>query len=361
MNEIKLFLDFIENANYSEKDMILIQKIIRFLSKHIRNKSCIKGLYIKNKLQKLMCQFSLLYSFELNESKIMINDIKKISSGGYGEVYRYGYFKDIPIIIKSPLEFSEKNIREIFINYVIINSLLMKYDINLVPTYGFFICNHTYIKTKNKKKLDSLCVKNDNDYPNLHLVQKCIDAKELQDILEENIISFSQFKNLLKNIFSILSFLENTRFKLYHNDLHSGNILIDKNLNPYLIDFGLSSFKVGNVYYTNSWEYTYHNKSIFTGLHDLLTILNSCKKHSKNKEIKDYCNSIMNKYIFEKLWEGNNKSLQKTSLKTKVIYLYDDLKIIESLLPKKEQEVVHYHNINILKNMTYSKILDLLN
>ena len=31
MNEIKLFLDFIENANYSEKDMILIQKIIRFL------------------------------------------------------------------------------------------------------------------------------------------------------------------------------------------------------------------------------------------------------------------------------------------------------------------------------------------
>lgn len=356
-----LLFDFIENAYYYEKDIILIEKIINFLTKHVRNKSCIKGLHLKNNLHKLMCKFSLRYSSKLNKSNIKINDIKKINSGQYGEIYRFGSFENIPIIIKSPLEFREKNIREIYINYVIINSLLMKNDelyTNLIPTYGFFICNHTY----KKDNLISLCEENKDDYPNIHLVQKFADAKEFQDFLEDDKTSFSQFKKIFKKVFIILSKLENTRFKLYHNDLHSSNILIDNiTLEPYIIDFGISSFKVGNNYYINSWESIYNNNEpIYTGLHDFASLLKSCIKHTKNNEIKKYCKNLLKEFVFDKLWEGDNIILKKESIKSRVFYLYDELYVIENKLPKKEKDIVHHHNLNILKKMKYHRIVELI-
>lgn len=118
-------------------------------------------------------------------------------------------FEMVPIITKCPKMFDTDAIQEIFLNIVVVNSLLMKYpwlQHHLVPTLGIFICGHTYksIKTgkgkdaKYEEKLVSVCDTNEN--PNIHLVQKKIKGKILYDFLEEKKVSLSWVKKCLLHL-----------------------------------------------------------------------------------------------------------------------------------------------------------------
>ena len=346
----ELFYHFIKNANYSKDEKVLIHRTIDFLKKHIQTKKCLEGKKISNKLKDILCKFSL-YSFD---HSIFVDNRKRIAKGSYGEIYDSGVFEGMPIITKTPLVFDTKTITEMFINFVVINSMLFKdqkLEKYLIPSYGLFICEHTY---SIDNQLISICKKSNNSdgYPNLHLVQKRINAKTLGYHLSQNSISFKEFKNILKKIFNILILFEESPYKLYHNDLHTHNILLDMN-NPIIIDFGFSSFEIKEnnkvIRYCNQFESDY-SKDIYSVAYDFMFLLDTTRKDSECKEIKNYCTHLLDKIIFKNLWEDVDVFLKETSINTREYYLYDILYDVESKLSEKS---VHRHNVNKLTKMTY--------
>jgi hypothetical protein len=346
----ELFLQFVKNANYSRDEKLLIHRIIDFLKKYVQTKRCLEGKKIQNKLKDMLCKFSL-YSFD---PSIFVNNKKRIAKGSYGEIYDSGVFEGVNVITKTPMVFDTKTITEMFVNFVIINTMLLQYKIlekYLIPSYGLFICEHTY---SNNHQLTSIC-KNGNGsdgYPNLHLVQKRVNAKTLGYHLSKNNISFNGFKSILKKIFGTLILFEESPYRLYHNDLHTQNILLDMN-NPVIIDFGFSSFEIKEknkvIRYCNYFESDY-SSSIYSGAYDFMFLLDTSRKDSKCKEIRDYCTSLLDSIIFKNYWEDQDVFLKETSINTKEYYLYDILYHVEKKISKKS---VHQHNMNELQKMTY--------
>jgi len=233
---------------YTKKQLLLMEKIDTFLLK-FKKKVC----KFDNKLKQLFCKFFFYKDFKVGEV---------LGKGINGEVFDAGIFEGIPIVIKHPIEFDERNINEVYINVVLINSLLLKYPFlenYLVPTYGIFIC-----PAKNKK-LKSLC----KIKKSVHLVQKKIFGDTLYN-LETN-MSLKTFKKIISDIFVVLCILEDN--SVYHKDLHTKNVIIEKDTNhPYIIDFG----------------YAYGEMS---GFYDALSLFG----HQTNKELSSYCNSILKK------------------------------------------------------------------
>ena len=347
---------FTQNVHYNTDQLFLIDQLISFL-KEIQRKGC----QTKNPLHNLICDFMVLYTPLPNKDhqQFIVFD-KKLGAGTFGEVYDSGTFEKIPIITKSSLQFNDFNITEIFVNVVIINSLLMKHhwlQRYLVPTFGIFICSHTYRKTKSKKRLVSICT-NKKEYPNIHLVQRKIDGKELYDFIHTTPITLSWVKKILKKIFKVLSFLETSEFNLHHCDLHSRNIMIENKTHyPYIIDFGYASFKVKDKeFYDNK----YHGKRIKNASYDIKNIISSFYKVS-NSKISDWCKALLFK-LFDKLWKSENTPFLKTDLKN-FIYknLYETLLYYESMLTDiNERERVHVHNMAILDFNTYSSFKELM-
>jgi len=353
----KLFLHFIKNVNYSKDEKVLIYLIIDFLKKCIQTKTCLNGKKLRNKLKDILCKFSL-YPFDYSS---FVDNRNIISKGSYGEIYDSGTFEGINIVTKTPIVFDTTTITEMFVNFVIINSMLIK-DKNLekylIPSFGLFICEHNY---SIDRKLTSICKNSiySDGYPNLHLVQKRVNSKTLGYHLSHDNISLKEFKNILKKIFSILILFEESPYKLYHNDLHTYNILLDMK-NPIIIDFGFSSFEIKEknkvIRYCNQFESDY-SKDIYSGAYDFTFLLDTSRKDSKCKGIKDYCTTLLDSIIFNNFWEDVDVFLKETSINIKEYYLYDILYEVENKVSKK---IVHQHNINELKKMTYRWIYNQL-
>ena len=79
-------------------------------------------------------------------------------------------------------------------------------------------------------------------------------------------------------------------------------------------------------------------------------LLDTTRKDSECKEIKNYCTHLLDKIIFKNLWEDVDVFLKETSINTREYYLYDILYDVESKLSEKS---VHRHNVNKLTKMTY--------
>lgn len=365
MNALKTA--FTQNARYSERQLLLIDLIISFL-KNIQKKGC----RTSNKLHNLICNFIVMYTPLPNKdnAKFIVFD-KNLGGGVYGDVYDSGMFEMVPIVTKSPKMFITDSVQEIFLNVVVINSLIMKYPWlrhHLVPTLGLFICGHTYEddkeddkedKADKTKKLVSVCDTDEN--PNIHLVQKKIKGKILYDFLKiNNSVSLSWVKKCLHHLLKALIVLEKSNYNVYHRDLHGSNIMIeDKTELPFILDFGISSFKVQNASYCFYDEKQYDGKRVKSAANDVNSLMDTFYKFAVDAKIKKFCQKIA-KDLFGNFWKAENKKLFESD---NFFFedVYSTLRSHENAIENvDERDRVHAHNMAILNLITYSSFKDLV-
>ena len=199
MNSKNLFHTFTNHTKYDRDQIRLVRHIIAFLERIITDKCKKKS----KKLRNILCQFSLEYT-DLSDYSKLVNGMKTISHGKYGEVYDSGSFLGMPIVTKSPLFFDTNSINEIFVSFVLINQLLLKYkqlEKYLVPTYGIFVCDHSL---ENGKL--TICG-NETQCPYIHLVQQKRNGITLSDTLGKG-LEYKDFKPIFKKICNVLIILE---------------------------------------------------------------------------------------------------------------------------------------------------------
>ena len=371
LNDQQLFREFTEKANYDVHDRFLIKLIIQFITTVIQTKKCITDeSSLSTKLEKMLCYFSLHYSVEPDPTnKQFVKTSKKLAKGVYGQVYESGVIKGVNLVTKSQFVFNEESIHEIFVNFVIINTLLLaKKTRHLVPSYGLFICQHFTINHEDKyhkKEVVGICQDNihydhtvSDRKPNVHLIQERIKGKSLGDMLSDGKLTLSQFKKIIRTILDVMVVLETSPYKLYHNDLHSNNILVSQTLEPYIIDFGFSSFEIGHKHIFNNnhepeYEYSKMHR-IKSGAYDVMFLLDTCRRDAKDHSpISEYCTNKLNLLFFNTYWQDNDVYLSEKSITTKQYYLYDVLTKVESKLTLTNKTIVHHYNMKLLSIMTY--------
>lgn len=352
----------------------LIKKIIGFYN-NLQKTKCVskeKKEKEKKEAEAILCDFYSEFSIKENPKNAELIDFqKKISNGTYGETYHSKKkLGDASVITKVQFVFDEKNINEIFVSFVIINSLLFQYNLLervLVPSYGIFLCSHRYKeldnnakKTRDQRQLVSICTNKNDPDPNIHIVQKFLQGNEFSKMIKK--YTLKEFKNMIRIIFKTLCILEASKYNLYHNDLHSHNIIVDENGDPHIIDYGFATFQIEHdgkiLQYNNHYESYNGSERIKSGANDLFLLLSDCKNKTQKDSVKNYCNSIINKFIYSRLWERNGIFLQRD--RDENYHIYDTLRSREKVLDKDEREIVHRHNMTELQQITYSLILESL-
>ena len=355
---------FTQNARYTESQLLLIDLIISFL-KYIQKKGC----KTSNNLHNLICNFIIMYTPLPNKdnAQFIVFD-KNLGGGLYGDVYDSGMFEMVPIVTKSPKMFMTDSIQEIFLNVVVINSLIIKYpwlQHHLVPTLGLFICGHTYIDVEtDKRKLVSVCDTNEN--PNIHLVQKKVKGKILYDFLEIKPVSLSWVKKCLLHLLKALIVLEKSEYNVYHRDLHGSNIMIeDKTEMPFILDFGISSFqlKTAKASFCFYDEIRYDGKRVKSAVNDVNSLMRTFYNFTVDTKIKKFCKKIT-RYLFGNLWKAENKKLFVSDDGDFFFFdeeAYSTLHFYENMIENADERArVHAHNMAILNLITYSSFKDLI-
>ena len=87
-------------------------------------------------------------------------------------------------------------------------------------------------------------------------------------------------------------------------------------------------------------------------------LLKDCSSKTKRDSVKAYCSSIINKFIYSRLWEKNGVLLSRD--KDENNRVYSILKNREKVLDKDERYLVHQHNMMQLEQITYRSILESL-
>lgn len=373
LDPLNLYNAFITNSNYTDSEILLIKHISNFLPYYIQNDNCRKKEVNKNTLLGIMCEFSYAYVAnpitieEKEKDGSLVNGKTPIASGINGRIY-HEEFDGNPIITKAPVKFNEDNIKEIFINFVLINSILSHNKLveNLVPSYGLFICPSNTIPEDEdaaKKVPLQICLENPKKdlmfrqhQPFVYLVQKKVDGVTLNKKLKEG-ISLDTLKEYLGKVFMVMACLENSPFLLAHNDLHTGNIMInDKTDEIVIIDWGMASFKdpISGTYY-QPFLYDYYTwkdeAPIVTELNhtaasDFLFLFSTINDNTTNNDIKEYTKLILEKFM--KKFKIYNKKYKKSSWLLGTFLLYD----METIEYERDYNTFK-HNSKVLKESMY--------
>jgi len=356
--------DFLTNASYNKDDKELIKGIIDFLEKIEYH--TIEPPPVDVALYTMLNRFLKHFPVQPTVSNSVLVNIKKfIKKGSYGNIYYTDSFDGVPLITKLVRNFETNVVRELFINYIIINSILLSGigTHHFVPTYGIFICQHAFLKSSRLiKKLTGVCNKNSNDdmdrKPNLHMVQERIDGDTLDTLLKENSLTCIEFHRIVCSILKSMILLEESPYRLYHSDLHCGNIMIDQQKNVYIIDFGFCSFTYKGVRYrTNFLEREYSSIPIYSAAYDITFLLIHSYQHTEHPGIQKYIKVLLKSIIFDVFWQDVNKPLSESY---KDSWLYDILYRKEKLLSAAKRKIVHQHNMEAFNNITYRSIYELI-
>jgi hypothetical protein len=343
--------------------------LVELLLTYLESFSCEKknSLYKNWQLYEKICYYSKEYSVipitkntMKKTGKQWVNDHHLFQEGSYGAMFD-GEFKKEHVLTKTQKSFTKDIIREIFINMVIINDLLLRnnqFIQNLVPTYGLFACKQIDYK--------QVCIPDDDQPYYLNMIQKKVNAVPFRDFLSEATTTPQMLYDTLIKIFTTLQSLNTGPYQLRHNDLNGNNILIDNDTGePIIIDWGLSTFKIKNIFYKteedNTLEITY-DKTIENGSAiDIWWIIREMR-WSSNQRISEYAKRLETLFFSEFLQNVGEKlsfsrivyvdgSFKKVE---KVYWFYYMIKDIEDQIV--DNGIVHQHNLGLIKAMTYEMI-----
>lgn len=164
----------------------------------------------------------------INKEEIIIKDSEPFGGGGEAEVF-LGLYKNQEVVIKKYKKEDSNYIKEITAYSMLQSKFMVKY-------YGYFL--------------------DENNYYNL-ILEKA-DGIDLQDAIDDEILSFEEKIDILIQICDFLIYLRKNH--VIHRDLKPDNIKINKVNNSYiikLIDFGIT--KISNNTFTvtsNSNKFT---------------------------------------------------------------------------------------------------------
>jgi len=358
----------------------------------LRNKECQKTRSSREAkgdsdltLDDIMCNFSTAYvpepvAEQMETNGQLVNDKPILGKGVNGIIVDSGVFEGNPLVTKISIINTGYFIYEIIVNMIIINNILLsgKASRNLVPTYGLFKCPK---KVSHKKDYKITACKQGEGSESYFLVQQKIKGKTLRSVIST--LTVDRLKNILVQILSTLIILEESEYKLNHNDLHTNNIMIDDSDNAYIIDMGLASFRYGGKFVVQS-----ENQRIYLGdtepvslgaIYDIYflfrDIINICH-HLKDTPLIELLESVVKNILSLFAYDAKDAKDGKDAKDTKIIFstglkdehtkpLGDRIYFMFELLSDVESKIkdesvkkrVHDHNIGILKSITTMDIV----
>jgi hypothetical protein len=239
----KIFYNFALNTNiFIERKVIDSVLATKIIERHINDLLLLNDRYYQignSKIAKIAKEEYLkmdVFKYKKNGGP---NFIK---AGAYGAILD-AKFAGFPIVIKIDRKFDKTSGKrpdaDVFLHEFLVGIELN--DESCVPkTLGMFLCpSNIGIETKEKFEL---CAPSKDSVETSFIILEKIDAISFREyIIKENDEKY--IIGYLIEIFSNLDMLHK-KYRFFHNDLHSENILIDKKTNKIkFIDFGLSSTK----------------------------------------------------------------------------------------------------------------------
>jgi hypothetical protein len=288
---------------------------------------------------------------ELMTNGNVVNYLDKTSTTGvYGEVY-FNRYKSHSIAIKLPkrplynlVKDPNLYLREVFVNFVILNHYIELGNTHLVPTYGFFLCD------KPDEKIGRpICTKK-TGFPWIHMIQQKIEGTTLKNKIEH--MTLPECKKVLYQVLNTLILLQESEYHIVHNDLNLDNIMVSEDLHAWIIDWGHVSFTYKGKRYKGAVESMYEStEGIMGGTNDLFFLLDSIYQFSKDSELKKWAQTDHFNLFHKKF---KNKDLEWISV-------YDKPTLYYFLLQEESKNpLAHEYNLRYINSLNYRKLSELL-
>lgn len=344
----------------SQSSNVLYKSLCEFVTTVVQDDICITKKSHGNRFRDLLCDFSLAYvPIPIQEQMMvhaqLVNGMKQVGEGSNGRIFQSGSFQGNPIVTKTKKKITDHSIYEIYVNFVILNSMLLdqQFENHIIPTYGLFLCPTNSDGTEICKPM--------HKQEHLFLVQHQINGKTLAETLQSG-MTLDRFKTIVHELFHVLQSFEKSPYQLYHTDLHCSNIIMtagsDGKEHPTLLDFELCSFSINkHRFRLNSLEHNYCKKDhILSGAHDFILLFSNALAY-KNNEIQAYTLSILEN-VCSSFWVAPNQPLLISksffSERKEHRWIFSILFEKEEVLAMEEDKhIVHQHNLAILNKMTY--------
>ena len=369
---------FLRKGSYSVEQRHLIAILSQFIPAVIQDDACIQnqshGASDGERLHDIMCSVSMAFvpipvADSMRKKGNLVNDQRPFANGSYGRVYE-SVFEGNPLVTKAPTQFDPRNIVEIFVNMVIV-STLMRNNITtaLIPSYGLFICPSNVPSNGDplvSSKALKICNKGKNDKPSIFLLQKKLQGgKTLTSVFNSRRITMNQFVRYMSEIYAALIVLAESPFHLSHNDLHSDNIMICDD-HAYILDYGMAAFYDATHLYQPFLYDDYIGKKpvrpLHTGALDLFEIIKSVyflternPPQSELYEIHQLVARWMNQFsLFFR--DGSTPIANWITYLPKVgirrFYLLDLLVYVEAKQSGEQRRRLHEYHITQLQQLT---------
>lgn len=345
--------------NYNNKyNRTLADKVIETLH-GFQDDACLRGQKNPDTLAGMICKTTLLYhpipitADELKTNGDIVNLGNVKGSGVNGRIVLHP-FDGKNVIIKINLheydQSHEEMMKELYINFVVINRFLITYPELpfLVATYGFYICDKDVTDPDHPIVCDGA---NLDGQPSIMMIQQAVEGRPLREEVENGRITLSHLKRIIVQTLVCLSLLQDSTHHLTHFDLHSDNIMIDSAGNVKIIDWGMSSLTVDGIRYTNFLEEEYHehgDSPIISGAYDVFFLLKSLYLASQDAGIKAWITSTLDNLFFRNTFYYEiDKPITKQQLR-------DDYYLLRGLLRLENNNMdIHRYNHAKLNKMTY--------
>jgi len=265
---------------YNTNGLSLIDAVLAFLTNVVQDELCLSNQRVTQSLRDLLCRTSLVYEpVPSVERMVGLNEeVKKqtmTSRGGYGMVYTWNALDEaVPVILKSPIVFSTITIREMYVNYVLINGILLRDRLthNLVATYGFFL---SPADVEENDGLRLAFHSKPRAKPLFHMIQQRVDGMTLRKYYKTPGFNLEKCKSIIQKVWRVLIALEASPYRLYHNDLHLDNIMVSSDESVVLIDWGFASFVSSEGEFYKSPNTAYSPSSFVSATNDAYLFLRS--------------------------------------------------------------------------------------